>query len=231
MRFFQVLLRTSDVDAARAFYATVLGDCVLDVVPLHEQAVARGARPHWLGFLDVGDVDRAAAAFAERGATALGPTWVNPEGLKAAVMRDPGGAVIALAQPAERSAQDIASASTGPDVVWYMLHTADVVRAKANYGELFGWEFAAAVDLGTSGVFHPFACERGGIAVGSMTDVETRTDVHPHWQFQLRVPGVDRAMDAVRHNGGVVLGPFTTERGDRIAVCEDPQGAAFAIRE
>jgi hypothetical protein len=46
-------LRTSDVVAAWAFYASVFGDVVIDVVPLHEQAVARGARPHWIGYLDV----------------------------------------------------------------------------------------------------------------------------------------------------------------------------------
>lgn len=85
--FFHAVLRTSDVAAARAFYQAVLGTVELDVVQLHEQAVARGARPHWLAFLDVGDVDGAAAAFAQRGATLLGPKWFNPQGLEAAVMR------------------------------------------------------------------------------------------------------------------------------------------------
>lgn len=226
MRFFQVVLRTSDVDGARAFYAAVLGDSALDIVQLHEQAVARGARPHWLGFLDVGDVDRAAAAFAQRGATALAPTWVNPEGLKAAVMRDPGGAIIALARPPQG-----VTASRGPDVAWYMLHTIDVARAGANYSESFGWELGDAVDHGGAWIDYPFAWERGGVPVGSMVDIGTRPDVHPHWLFHMRVSALDRAMAAVRDHGGVVLGPFTTADGVRVAVCEDPQGAAFAIRE
>jgi hypothetical protein len=41
------------------------------LVPLHEQAIARGARPHWLGFIEVDDVERGAAAFVERGALPL----------------------------------------------------------------------------------------------------------------------------------------------------------------
>lgn len=77
-RFFHLTLRTSDVESARSFYTAVLGERDLDVVQLHEQAVARGARPHWLGFLDVEDVDAAAAAFVEKGATPLAPGATSP---------------------------------------------------------------------------------------------------------------------------------------------------------
>ncbi len=42
---FPFVLRTTDVDAARAFYVAVLGTGVLDIVRLHEQAIVRGARP------------------------------------------------------------------------------------------------------------------------------------------------------------------------------------------
>lgn len=228
-RFFEVYLRTSDVEAARAFYASVLGSALgaLHIVKLHEQALARGARPHWLGFLEVGEVDRAAAAFTERGATLLGPKWVNPEGLEAATMRDPGGALVALAKPPA----PYAPAAGAAEIVWYLLNTKDVETAKANYGELFGWEFAAPLDLGSHGVFHPFAWEPGGAAVGSMSDVGARDGRHPHWLFHFRVAALDPAVEVVRAAGGVVLGPFTLLGGDRIAVCDDPQGAAFALRE
>ncbi len=223
--FFKIMLRTLDVDAARAFYAAVLGDVSLEIVPLHEVAIARGARPHWLGFVDVGDVERAAAAFLERGATQLAPTWVNPEGLQAAVMRDPAGAVVALAKPSERSTR------FGPEVLWYLLHTNDVERARASYGELFGWAFDAPTDLGSHGVLHPFAWEPGGAPVGAMSDVSTRPGVPPHWLFNIRVASLDESVDAVLAGGGVVVGPFTLPSGARVAICDDPQGAAFAIRE
>src|SRR4051794_39161194 len=99
MRFVNYHLRTTDIPAARAFYAAVLGKNHAEIFQLHEQALARGARPHWLGYLDVGEVDAMASAFGARGATPLGPKWVNPQGLEAAVVRDPGGAVVALAKP------------------------------------------------------------------------------------------------------------------------------------
>lgn len=38
------------------------------------------------------------------------------------------------------------------------------------------------------------------------------------------------AVRPVRDAGGVVLGPFPLPCGERVAVCDDPQGAAFALR-
>jgi predicted enzyme related to lactoylglutathione lyase len=232
MRFFQIQLRTSDVAAARAFYAAVFGARVFDILQLQAQAVARGARPHWLGYLGVDDVDRATAAFTQRGATALGPKWVSPEGLQAAVMRDPGGASVALAKPAtDAPLQSAASAGSADNGIWYLLNTANVQAAKANYGELFGWSFEQPMDLGSVGVFHPFAWQRGGPLVGAMGDIAARPGVHAHWLFHLRVPALDDALAAVRDHGGLVVGPFTLPSGDRVAACDDPQGAAFALLE
>jgi uncharacterized protein len=225
-RFFQYVLRTTDVPAAAAFYAAVLGRGDAEIFQLHEEAVARGARPHWLGFLEVPNVNEAAAAFAARGATPLGPKWVNPQGLEGAVMRDPGGAVVALGKPAPSQAT-----IPRPEVAWHALNTVDAERAQANYAELFGWEFKEAVDLGSHGVFYPFTCEPGGAAVGSLSDIAQRPGVHAHWLFHFQVSALDPALDAVRGNGGLVIGPFTLPNGNRIAICDDAQGAAFALLE
>ena len=86
-------LRTTDADAARAFYGSILGHERSVIWPLHEQALARGARPHWLGQIGVegSDFDRVADAFVARGATRLGPTLLRADGSQTAVLRDPGG--------------------------------------------------------------------------------------------------------------------------------------------
>jgi predicted enzyme related to lactoylglutathione lyase len=222
------------VDDARSFYAQVLGDGPRDVVQLHDQAAARGARPHWLGYLEVEDVDDAASAFLRRGAMALGRKWVNAEGLEAAIVREPGGAVVALARPpvGPRVPQALgAPASPSTEAVWYQLNTIDVDRAKEDYQTLFGWSFGDPIDSPEHGVFHPFAWERGGAPVGWMTDIFGRAGRHAHWLFHFRVAALERAMIAVRQGGGYVMGPFVLDRGDRIAVCDDSQSAAFAIRE
>lgn len=229
VHFFQFVLRTTDVAAAAAFYTSVLGRDDAEIFQLHESAVARGATPHWLGFLDVSvvaDVDATATAFAARGGVPLGPKWVNGQGLEAAVMRDPGGAVVALAKPSPTQ-----GAVPRPEVAWHLLNSVDVERSKTAYAELFGWEFKSAVDRGRHGVFHPFSWQPGGPAVGSLSDIAGRPGVHPHWLFHFQVPALDRALEAVRAGGGVVIGPFTLPGDDRIAICDDPQGAAFALIE
>lgn len=224
--FHRFQLRTRDVGEARAFYATALGRRRLHVVELHEQAVARGARPHWLGMLEVDDVERALSRFTERGATALSPVWKTPEGLEGATLRDPGGAVVGLAKPPPGSRADDDS-----DVVGYTLNTSDVERAKANYAALFGWELRAPLDLGELGVVHPFAWRPGLSPAGVMIDLAGRPGVHPHWLFHFRVDALDPAIEAIEAAGGDVLRPVTLPSGERLAIAEDPQGAAFAIRE
>lgn len=226
-RFFHYTLRTTDVAAARAFYSAVLGDTGAEMVPLHEQALARGARPHWLGFLEVAEVDLASSKFVARGAVPLGPKWLNPRGLEASVMRDPGGAVVALGKPAAADGAE----GPCPKVAWHVLNTADVERAKANYGELFGWEFKQPIDLAEQGVLQPFSWQPGGVAVGALIDIAHRPGVHPHWLFHFPVAALDPALAAVRAGGGLVIGPFTLASGTRFAVCDDAQGAAFALLE
>lgn len=227
-RFFQLTLRTTDVDAARAFYAAFLGDAALHAVQLHEQARARGAVPHWLGYVDVDDVDRASAAFVRRGASSLGPKWVNPQGLEAAVLRDPGGAIVALAKPSPEARTH--ADGLGPQVAWHVLNTPELERARTNYFELFGWASASSpIDAGRSGVFHPFAWQPGGPVVGAMAELRGRPDVHPHWLFFMRVAALAAALDAVRAGGGTVVGPFALPDGAQIAACEDAQGAAFGL--
>jgi uncharacterized protein len=58
---------------------------------------------------------------------------------------------------------------------------------------------------------------------------DLRAGVHPHWLFHLRVDALDLALDAVKAGGGVVVGPVTLPTGERLAICDDPQGAAFAL--
>ena len=229
-RFFKVLLRTSDVASARAFYDSVLGPDVGEIVPLHEVAVARGAKPHWLGHLEVENVDAAILAFTRRGAERLSPTWVNPEGIEGATMRDPGGAVLALARrPAERPTSAVPRRH--PEVVFCDLNTQGVEQAKVNYAELFGWAVTGALDLGPLGTFFEFAWESDGGPVGAMSDIATRPGVHPHWLFHFRVDAVETAIEAVRAGGGSLVRALALPSGERLAVCDDPQGAAFALRE
>ena len=101
----------------------------------------------------------------------------------------------------------------------------------ATYGNLFGWRFDEPLDLGSLGVFHSFHWEAGGPRVGVFADIEGRRGVHAHWLFHFRVPSLDAAIARVKAGGGVALDPLELPSGDRMAVCDDPQGAAFALHQ
>jgi predicted enzyme related to lactoylglutathione lyase len=225
VKFCRLSLRTTDAEAARAFYAKVLGHDRAVIWPLHEQALARGARPHWLGDLGVSDVERAAAAFAERGAMMIGGIRPTSDGGHASVLRDPGGAIVSLATlpPAD--------AKTGVEAVWYLLNANDAARAMVNYRELFGWEEKARVEIPLQGVFHEFAWSAGGPSVGAMTDITGMPGRHPHWLFFFQVDAIAPAIDAVRAAGGLALEPVLLPSGERVCACDDPLGAAFGLLE
>jgi predicted enzyme related to lactoylglutathione lyase len=221
-KFCRFDLRTTDADAARKFYASVLGHDRSVIWPLHEQALANGARPHWLGSIGVEDVERVSAAFVERGATRLGPTRPSSDGGQMAVLRDPGGALMAIATPPV--------ANTQIDVVWHALNTNDAARATTSYRELFGWALNDRIELGAQGSFQEFAWEAGGASVGVIGDVAGRPGVHPQWLFFFDVEALEPSIAKVRALGGIALEPIALPNGQIICVCDDPQGAAFALR-
>jgi predicted enzyme related to lactoylglutathione lyase len=212
------VLRTTDVEAARVFYAAVLGDGAATIVPLPAEVLARGAPPHWLGHLHVHDVERAAGGFVDRGATRLGPLRRTDGGGAVQILRDPGGAVVAVASDAgEEPAR----------ICWQSLSTADLERSKATYTELFGWALTETITV-DGVVLQNFAWGRGQPSVGSMAAIAGRPGVHPHWLFHFAVDELDSALAKVRAAGGVVIGPVAVS-SRRVAVCDDPQGAAFAL--
>lgn len=219
-RFVRYLLRTTDVEAAGTFYDAVLGHRGDGIVLLHETAIARGARPHWLGHIRVhhlGGRDAVAANFVERGATRLGP----PVGMgDFVVFRDPGGAVVAVTD---------ATAESAAGVVWHQLNTTNAAGSVANYGALFGWSFTSKLDLGPLGRHQHFAFDAGESNCGLISDIEGRPGVHPHWLFFFGVPSLDSALARAREHGGTVVGPIQLPNGVRVAVCDDAQGAAFGL--
>lgn len=212
-------LRTTDVPAARAFYGALLGHDRSRIVQLPEAAAQRGAPAHWLAQLGVADVELAVATFVAHGATRLGPTRVTDDG-EVAIVRDPGGAVVAIAN---------ATAAPSPEVVGYHLDANDLAAAAAAYRASFGWHIGEPTMIPRIGACHPFAWHDGGRAVGSVASTVGRPGVHAHWLLHFAVPALEPAVARVRAAGGLVIEALAN--GERIAVCDDPQGAAFALCE
>ena len=52
----------------------------------------------------------------------------------------------------------------------------------------------------------------------------------PNWTFYVRVADLEDAVGKVKANGGsIIQEPMDVPGGGRIAMCLDPQGAAFAL--
>jgi predicted enzyme related to lactoylglutathione lyase len=200
-------LRTTDPEAARAFYAEVLGRAPpIDRLP--ERAAAAGAPPHWLGWVGADDVEATVARLVARGGVALA----------GGVLRDPFGSVVGVG----------ARRDPGGEVVWHQLHTQDPSRALAFYGEALGWREVERTVLG--GDEHTtFAW--GGEPCGVVSSSARRAGVHPHWSFFFPVPDVETALARGTALGGSPIAGPVEAFGMRLAVAHDPQGAEYALAQ
>ena len=231
--FCRYSLRTTDLAAARAFYAEAIGlvlpdgmaeGSVLEAWPLHERAIARGAPPHWLGHLAVDNVDDMVNRLVGLGSESLSPTVQSRDGTPFATLRDPFGDVIAVRARG-------GSVNDSP-IVWHQLHTRDVDGAWALYHQLFGWAHKQTLDAPEpAGGYRLFAWNEAGPTVGGMGNTARMPGVHTHWLFFLPVADLDQAAARVRALGGKTMEPFTLPAGMRIIACEDPQGAAFGLAQ
>ena len=238
-------LMTSDMAAAEAFYRVVVGwgaedsgqpnmrytmltaggQPVAGLMTVPAEAAAAGAKPGWMGYIGVGDLDAAAADVKDAGGTVHRDPADIPGIGRFAVAADPQGAGFTLFQPSA-GAQRTAPAMTPGHVGWHELHTSDWEGAIAFYAARFGWTRAEAMDMGPMGTYQIFAC--GAEAVGGM--MNSPNFPRPAWLFYFIVDAIDAAIARVAAGGGRVLqGPHEVPGGSWVVQAQDPQGALFAL--
>ena len=113
---------------------------------------------------------------------------------------------------------------------WAELSTTDEAGALAFYGALFGWEDEPN-EMGPNWYYHMqkaqghYAC-----SIYQQGEEERSQNVPPHWNTYFTVENAESAIAAISQNGGqVVFGPMDVFEAGRMAMCQDPQGAHFAI--
>jgi predicted enzyme related to lactoylglutathione lyase len=240
-------LMTTNVPAAEAFYHDVIGWTAADsglpgkqysvlsagaiqvggMMKLSQEMCDAGARPAWIGYVAVDNVDDAAAQLAQAGGTLhRGPEDIPGVGRFAAVA-DPQGAVFLLfrgnsdAQPAR------VEFGTPGHVGWHELMANELDSAFAFYAAQFGWTKAEAVDMGPMGLYQTFAT--GDVPVGGMMKRPPEVPMS-FWTYYFNVNEINSAIARVREGGGKILnGPMQVPGGLWIAQCLDPQGAMFAM--
>lgn len=245
-------LLTSDAAAAQTFYGAVMGwgaqlsghvpergytilsagaMPVAGLMALPAEACAAGARPGWMGYLAVHDVDATVARIHAAGGRQLRAPEDIPQVGRFAVVADPQGAPFALIRGLSDQPPPSVAGGTPGHAGWHELHAADGPSAFAFYADQFGWTRDVAMDMGPRGVYQLFATGGSGPAVGGMlTRDPAGLPPVPLWLFYFNVADVDAAQARVLQHGGQVLhGPHQVPGGSWILHGLDPQGALFAL--
>ena len=244
-------LMTTDADGAKAFYDAVVGWNIGEgapefqgyrmigrsdgkfaggVLPLTDEMRQHGARPTWLGYIHVPDVDRAAREIEQAGGKTL-MTHDIPNVGRIAMVTDPQGAPFYIMKPIPpaddpNGKSDVFSTTAEQRVGWNELSTSDPVAARRFYGEQFGWTSEQFMPMGEHGEYRFF--EQNGVTIGAVAGA--MDGQHSHWRYYFRVPSIAKAKEAVEANGGkIVTGPMEVPSGDSIIIGTDPQGAEFAL--
>ncbi len=113
---------------------------------------------------------------------------------------------------------------------WVDTSQPDPDAAAAFYSGVFGWDLTDGMPPGSPGKYL-IARLRGGdvAAIASSPEGGTPAAV---WNTYIWVRSADEATARVKHAGGRVLaGPFDVTDAGRMAVCTDPEGAAFSVWE
>ena len=108
--------------------------------------------------------------------------------------------------------------------IWHDLLTPDVAAARKFYGELFGWSFEQ------QGRYTEITNQ--GRKVGGMVEIspQEEKEAEAYWLAYMSVSDVDRAMDFLTAQGGVVhKGPVDMENRGRGVLVSDPQGAQLLL--
>lgn len=247
-RFYWYELLTTDVEAAKRFYAGVVG-WGIERMPIGEHYVydmwanregalggvaalegspgVKGAPPHWLAYAGTPDIEATVARAVELGATVHVPPMDIPGTGRLAVLTDPQGAAFAVYTPLGAIPESDPHAPGA--FSWHELYTTDPEAAWAFYTDLFGWAKTGAMDLGPAGEYRMFG-RPGGASIGGLMRRAPEMPSPSHWLYYVTVPDLDAALDRVRALGGqVVWGPHPVPGDDTIATCLDPQGAVFAL--
>ena len=245
-RFTWYELMTTDVEAAKAFYGKVVGwgtreapmpgsrytlFTIGDVatgglIDLPRDAKAQGARPQWVGYVSVGDVDAAVHRVKELNGTVYVPPTDIADVSRFSLVADPQMATFILVEWRGPGRQPPIQSGGLGHVGWHELLTTDWERAFAFYREIFGWQKQVA-DVTSSGTYLQFSAS--GQTVGGMFNKPTTAPV-AFWLYYFNVADIGVALDRVRAERGEILeGPSDIPGGGKVARCADPQGAVFAL--
>ena len=122
------------------------------------EMVTGGAKPGWLGYVHVPDVDASAKAMTEAGGAVHMPPMDMAGVGRMAMVADPWGATLYLMTPTPPAnnpdaKSDVFSVDQAQHVRWNELWTSDAEAALTLFGKLFGWRQDGTMDMGPMGTY------------------------------------------------------------------------------
>jgi hypothetical protein len=245
-------LMTNDAEGAKAFYDAVVGWNISEgspeyggyrmigtsdgkfaggLLPLTDEMQQHGARPTWLGYINVQDVDDEVAKIEAAGGKSVMPAMDIPNVGRIAMVTDPQGAPFYVMKPippgGDPNAQsDVFSADAQQRIGWNELSTTDPAAARAFYTGEFGWGTDDFMDMGEMGEYR--FIDHGGKRLGALCGV--MPGGQSKWRYYIRVPSITAAKTTAETKGGTIaMGPHQVPTGEWILIGTDPQGAEFAL--
>lgn len=242
-------LMTTDAVAARGLYSGLLGWRISDddyahieasegmvggMLQLTDAMCGEGARPAWLAYLAVEDVDASVAKIIEKGGRVLMPARDMADVGRMALVTDAQGAAfyVMTPQPPEDrpDAESNAFAADRPMLghcAWNELSSQEPASAWSFYGDLFGWTKDGEMDMGDLGKYE--FIRHGPHMLGAIMPLMKGMPASA-WTFYFRVPDIDAAARYIGDNGGTLfMEPVEIPGGDYSINASDPQGAAFGL--
>lgn len=240
-------LMTPDAGASAAFYAPLLGWEVREdpeyreikasegfvggMLQLTPEMTAGGARPAWVGYVKVDDVDASVASITAAGGQCF--MTRDMEGIgRFAMVTDPQGAPFYVMTPSDGGETSHAFAAERPMMghcAWNELASSDPDGAKDFYAKQFGWSKDGEMDMGPMGKYEFLKTSGGNFALGAVMPKMPEMPVSL-WTYYFRVPSIDAAVEQVKAGGGqVVNGPMEVPGDEWCINGVDPQGAFFAL--
>ncbi|GAB3354479.1 VOC family protein [Modestobacter lapidis] len=227
-----------DVEAAKAFYAEVLGWTYTGGDPefggylicQRNGCDAAGLAPHqdpvdpprWTTYFATDDAAATAARITEAGGTVVFPPMeVGPMGTMA-IARDPQGHPFGLWQGAQNTGVQVYGEPGA--LSWNDAAVDDPAAAREFYSAVFGFSWEEMPDSGGYCTFSTGAQPLGGLGA-------TAESLPTGWTTCFSVAVTDEAVRQVEAAGGAVLMAAEDTPYGRIAVVRDPWGAPFSVMQ
>lgn len=197
------------------------------ILRLTDEMRGHGARPVWLGYVGVEDVDATIAGVTSDGGAVLLAANDIPGVGRIAMIADPQGAPLYVMREASDEDSDAFSVDQPQHVRWNELSTSDQDAAIAFYKRHFGWGQEGEMDMGEFGAYR--FLQHGGVGIGAVMAKPPQMPVSL-WTYYIGVDDIDRAAAAVTAAGGQILfGPMEIPGGEFSLNAMDPQGASFGL--